>query len=312
MTDQIVLANLHKSFGELKAVNNVSLNVKVGQILGFIGPNGSGKSTTMKMATGYLQPDSGSSNICGIDIEKNPKEAKKLIGYLPEGAPAYGEMTTIGFLNFIADIRGYFGKQRSFQIDKAVERARIKHVLHQQIDTLSKGYKRRVGLSQAILHDPKILILDEPTDGLDPNQKHHVRELITEISRTTAIIVSTHILEEVDAVCSGVLLINKGNIVLDGSASELRSKVESHNSVLIKVNPNDVENLKRLLLTISGVSKIETVNETENNVNVHIYPKENRIILTEIAKIIADNKFPINDIHQNHIALDEAFRKLTV
>ncbi len=312
MTDQIVLANLHKSFGELKAVNNVSLNVKVGQILGFIGPNGSGKSTTMKMATGYLQPDSGSSNICGIDIEKNPKEAKKLIGYLPEGAPAYGEMTTIGFLNFIADIRGYFGKQRSIQIDKAVERARIKHVLHQQIDTLSKGYKRRVGLSQAILHDPKILILDEPTDGLDPNQKHHVRELITEISRTTAIIVSTHILEEVDAVCSGVLLINKGNIVLDGSASELRSKVESHNSVQIKVNPNDVENLKRLLLTISGVSKIETVNETENNVNVHIYPKENRIILTEIAKIIADNKFPINDIHQNHIALDEAFRKLTV
>ncbi|MEL0184594.1 MAG: ABC transporter ATP-binding protein [Hyphomicrobiales bacterium] len=312
MTDQIVLTNLHKSFGDHKAVNNVSLNVKVGQILGFIGPNGSGKSTTMKMATGYLQPDSGSSNICGIDIEKNPKEAKKLIGYLPEGAPAYGEMTTIGFLNFIADIRGYFGKQRSIQIDKAVERARIKHVLHQQIDTLSKGYKRRVGLSQAILHDPKILILDEPTDGLDPNQKHHVRELITEISRTTAIIVSTHILEEVDAVCSGVLLINKGNIVLDGSASQLRSKVESHNSVQIKVNPNDVENLKRLLLTISGVSKIETVNETENNVNVHIYPKENRIILTEIAKIIADNKFPINDIHQNHIALDEAFRKLTV
>jgi len=312
MTDQIVLTNLHKTFGDLKAVNNVSLNVKAGQILGFIGPNGSGKSTTMKMATGYLQPDSGSSNICGIDIEKNPKEAKKLIGYLPEGAPAYGEMTTIGFLNFIADIRGYFGKQRSLQIDKAVERARIKHVLHQQIDTLSKGYKRRVGLSQAILHDPKILILDEPTDGLDPNQKHHVRELITEISRTTAIIVSTHILEEVDAVCSGVLLINKGNIVLDGSASELRSKVESHNSVLIKVNPNDVGNLKRLLLTISGVSKIETVNETENNVNVHIYPKENRIILTEIAKIIADNKFPINDIHQNHIALDEAFRKLTV
>ncbi len=312
MTDQIVLSNLHKSFGDLKAVNNVSLNVKVGQILGFIGPNGSGKSTTMKMATGYLQPDSGSSNICGIDIEKNPKEAKKLIGYLPEGAPAYGEMTTIGFLNFIADIRGYFGKQRSVQIDKAVERARIKHVLHQQIDTLSKGYKRRVGLSQAILHDPKILILDEPTDGLDPNQKHHVRELITEISRTTAIIVSTHILEEVDAVCSGVLLINKGNIILDGSSSELRSKVERHNSVLIKVHPNDVENLRRLLLTISGVSKIETVNETENNVNVHIYPKENRIILTEIAKIIADNKFPINDIHQNHIALDEAFRKLTV
>ena len=187
MENRIILDSLYKSFGELQAVNNVSMTVEVGEILGFIGPNGSGKSTTMKMATGYLKADSGTSTICGVNMEINPKEAKKLIGYLPEGAPAYGEMTTIGFLNFIADIRGYYGKKRAIQIDKAVERARIKHVLHQQIDTLSKGYKRRVGLSQAIMHEPKILILDEPTDGLDPNQKHHVRELITEISKTTAI-----------------------------------------------------------------------------------------------------------------------------
>ena len=252
-------------------MNNVSMTVEVGEILGFIGPNGSGKSTTMKMATGYLKADSGTSTICGVNMEINPKEAKKLIGYLPEGAPAYGEMTTIGFLNFIADIRGYYGKKRAIQIDKAVERARIKHVLHQQIDTLSKGYKRRVGLSQAIMHEPKILILDEPTDGLAPNQTHHVRELITEISKTTAIIVSTHILEEVDAVCSSVLLINKGNVVLNGSSSELRSKVESNNSIMIKIDPKHSEDLKRLLLTISSISKIDVLNETESNVNINVY-----------------------------------------
>lgn len=312
MSNQIILEGLHKSFGDLKAVNNVSMKVSVGEILGFIGPNGSGKSTTMKMATGFLKADAGTTTICGVSVEANPKEAKKLIGYLPEGAPAYGEMTTIGFLNFIADVRGFYGKQRAIQIDKAVERARIKQVLHQQIDTLSKGYKRRVGMSQAIMHEPKILILDEPTDGLDPNQKHHVRELITEISRTTAIIISTHILEEVDAVCSGVLLINKGNVVLHGSSSELRSKVENHNSILIKVSPQNVEDLKRHLLTLPNISKIDVINETESNCNMHVYPKENRIILTEIAKVIADNRLPISDLHQNHIGLDEAFRKLTV
>ncbi|MFL2837087.1 MAG: ABC transporter ATP-binding protein [Hyphomicrobiales bacterium] len=312
MENCIVLDGLYKSFGDLKAVNNVSMSVEVGEILGFIGPNGSGKSTTMKMATGYLKADAGTSTVCGVDMENSPKQAKKLIGYLPEGAPAYGEMTTIGFLNFIADIRGFYGKQRAIQIDKAVERARIKHVLHQQIDTLSKGYKRRVGLSQAIMHEPKILILDEPTDGLDPNQKHHVRELITEISKTTAIIVSTHILEEVDAVCSSVLLINKGNVVLNGSSSELRSKVDSNNSIMIKIDPKSTEDLKRLLLTIPNISKIEVLNETGSNVNINVYPKENRVILTEVAKIIADHKFPVRDIYQNHIALDEAFRKLTV
>ena len=312
MENCIVLDSLYKSFGDLRAVNNVSMSVEVGEILGFIGPNGSGKSTTMKMATGYLKADAGKSTVCGVDMENSPKQAKKLIGYLPEGAPAYGEMTTIGFLNFIADIRGFYGKQRAIQIDKAVERARIKHVLNQQIDTLSKGYKRRVGLSQAIMHEPKILILDEPTDGLDPNQKHHVRELITEISKTTAIIVSTHILEEVDAVCSSVLLINKGNVVLNGSSSELRSKVDSNNSIMIKIDPKSAEDLKRLLLTIPNISKIEVLNETGSNVNINVYPKENRVILTEVAKIIADHKFPVRDIYQNHIALDEAFRKLTV
>ena len=308
----LIVDQVSVSLTNTTILERVEFQAQPGEITAVIGPNGSGKSTTMKMATGYLKADSGTSTICGVDMEVNPKEAKKLIGYLPEGAPAYGEMTTIGFLNFIADIRGFYGKKRAIQIDKAVERARIKHVLHQQIDTLSKGYKRRVGLSQAIMHEPKILILDEPTDGLDPNQKHHVRELITEISKTTAIIVSTHILEEVDAVCSSVLLINKGNVVLNGSSSELRSKVESNNSIMIKIDPKSTEDLKRLLLTIPSISKIDVLNETESNVNINIYPKENQVILTEVAKIIADHKFPVKDIYQNHIALDEAFRKLTV
>jgi len=311
MADFIVLDNLKKTFGDIVAVNGISMSVNKGDILGFIGPNGSGKSTTMKMATGFLTPDSGTSHICGISMNKYPKEAKKLIGYLPEGAPAYGEMTTIGFLNFIADIRGLTGKERGIKIDKAIERAQIKYVLKQQIDTLSKGFKRRVGLSQAIMHEPKVLILDEPTDGLDPNQKHHVRQLITEISKNTAVIVSTHILEEVDAVCSGVLLINKGNIILDGSARELRSKLENHNAVNVKLKPEDLENAKRLLLTLSSISKIEVHEETQHNVNLKVLPKENMIIITDIAKVIADNKLPISDISVDRVRLDDAFRKLT-
>jgi ABC-2 type transport system ATP-binding protein len=311
MANFIVLDNLRKSFGNIVAVNGISMTVDKGDILGFIGPNGSGKSTTMKMATGFLTPDMGTSHICGISMNKHPKEAKKLIGYLPEGAPAYGEMTTIGFLNFIADVRRLSGKERSLKISKAIDRAQIKHVLNQQIDTLSKGFKRRVGLSQAIMHEPKVLILDEPTDGLDPNQKHHVRQLITEISRDTAVIVSTHILEEVDAVCSGVILINKGNVVLNGSAKDLRSKLANHNAVNIKLRPEDLENCKRLLLTLSSISKIEVHEETQHNVNLKVLPKENMIIITDVAKVIADNKLPISDISVDQVRLDDAFRKLT-
>ncbi len=213
---------LCKSFGPVKAVNGISLNVPAGEVLGFLGPNGAGKSTTMKMVAGFLEPDEGTARICGIDVCEQPKEAKRHLGYLPEGAPAYGEMTPYGFLKFCASIRGLKGAAGKQAIEQAIERTALGPVVKRQIDTLSKGFKRRVGIAQAILHEPKVLVLDEPTDGLDPNQKHQVRELIEQLSKDRAIVISTHILEEVDAVCSRAVIIDRGVVVADGTANELR------------------------------------------------------------------------------------------
>ncbi|NNE21060.1 MAG: ABC transporter ATP-binding protein [Rhizobiales bacterium] len=221
----LVLEGLRKQFGDFTAVDGISLQVGVGEVLGFLGPNGAGKSTTMKMAAGFLEPDAGHATICGHDIGNAPKAAKKMLGYLPEGAPAYGEMRVGTFLSFCADVRGLSGAEQQKAIDLAMARTGLEPVADQVIDTLSKGFRRRVGLAQAILHEPKVLILDEPTDGLDPNQKHHVRELIKELSADRAIIISTHILEEVDAVCSRAIIIDKGKVVADGTADELRKQM---------------------------------------------------------------------------------------
>ncbi len=212
---------LKKSFGSIKAVDGISLTVMPGEVLGFLGPNGAGKSTTMKMITGFLEPDSGTARIAGYDVQEEPLAAKARLGYLPEGAPAYAEMTPAKFLRFIAAIRGFRGAEARKRVDAAVEKTGLHSVLDQSIETLSKGFKRRVGIAQAILHDPDVLIMDEPTDGLDPNQKHQVRELIREMARNKAIIVSTHILEEVEAVCSRAVVIDKGRIVADGTAEDL-------------------------------------------------------------------------------------------
>ena len=215
------LEGLRKRFGPIVAVDGISLSVGKGEVLGFLGPNGAGKSTTMKMAAGFLEPDAGRAFICDIDIGKEPVAAKARLGYLPEGAPAYGEMTVRGFLKFCGQVRGLAGSALKAALDKAVARTRIEAVYGQTIETLSKGYKRRVGLAQAILHEPPVLILDEPTDGLDPNQKHQVRALIRDMAQDSAIIVSTHILEEVPAVCSRAIIIAQGRILADAAASEL-------------------------------------------------------------------------------------------
>jgi ABC-2 type transport system ATP-binding protein len=217
----IEATGLRKRFGTLQAVDGISLSVKPGEVLGFLGPNGAGKSTTMKMLTGFLEPDDGVARIAGHDVQVEPIAAKSKLGYLPEGAPAYGDMTPAGFLSFIAEVRGYKGEDATRRIARAVERTTLDAVLHQPIETLSKGFKRRVGIAQAILHDPAVLIMDEPTDGLDPNQKHEVRSLIREMARDKAIIVSTHILEEVDAVCTRAVVIARGRIVADATASGL-------------------------------------------------------------------------------------------
>lgn len=222
MPDLLVLDGLVKRFGDFVAVDHISLAVPAGEVLGFLGPNGAGKSTTMKMACGFLEPDAGTAIVAGHDIQSAPKAAKRVIGYLPEGAPAYGEMQAEAFLKFCATVRGFAGTERERAVASAIERTGLEGVRRQVIDTLSKGFKRRVGLAQAILHDPKVLVLDEPTDGLDPNQKQHVRELITDMAKDRAIVISTHILEEVDAVCTRAVIINRGKIVADGTADELR------------------------------------------------------------------------------------------
>ena len=226
MSQAIKIKSLSKSFGPIHAVRDVSFDVGHGEVLGFLGPNGAGKSTTMKMITGFLEPTSGTVEVDGRDVLEDALSVKRSIGYLPEGAPAYGEMTVRNFLNFIADIRELRGSTRNQRLNEVIETINIENVIDQTIETLSKGYKRRVGLAQAILHDPNILVLDEPTDGLDPNQKHEVRNLIKKMAKEKAIIISTHILEEVDAVCTRAIIISSGELLFDGTPEQLIAKSE--------------------------------------------------------------------------------------
>ena len=225
-TPAIEVKGLDKRFGPIHAVRNVSFSVQHGEVLGFLGPNGAGKSTTMKMITGFLEPTDGTVLVNGHDVKTDPISVKAAIGYLPEGAPAYGEMTVVRFLEFVAEIRGYRGEEKQQRIHRVVDLVHLDSVLEQTVETLSKGFKRRVGVAQALLHDPDVLIMDEPTDGLDPNQKHEVRSLIKEMAENKAIVISTHILEEVDAVCSRAIIIAAGQILFDGTPAELRAQSE--------------------------------------------------------------------------------------
>jgi len=220
----IEVKSLSKSFGAIKAVKGISFKADKGEVLGFLGPNGAGKTTTMRMITGFLPPTSGTALVCGHDVAINPVEAKMQIGYLPENAPVYDSMIVSSFLSFIAEIRGFRGAERRQRVDSTIDKCRLDSVRHQSIGTLSKGYRQRVCFAQAILHDPPVLIMDEPTDGLDPNQKFLVRTMIKEMAAQKTIIVSTHILEEVDAVCTRAIIISQGTIVANGTPAELKAK----------------------------------------------------------------------------------------
>ncbi len=222
----IEVKELQRSFGPVVAVDGISFSVEKGQVLGLLGPNGAGKSTAMRMLACFLRPDSGTATICGYDIQQNPIEIRKSIGYLAENVPAYNEMTVGSFLDFICDVREIKGNARKKALDRIVPMCSIDSVYHQTIETLSKGYKRRVGLAQALIHDPGVLILDEPTDGLDPNQKHEVRKLINKMAKDKCIIISTHILEEVEAVCSRTIIIAKGKILVDSTPEQLKEKYQ--------------------------------------------------------------------------------------
>lgn len=223
----IEIKNLYKKYDDITVVDNLSLNVGKGEVLGFLGPNGAGKSTTMKMVTGFIEPSSGAIKIKNLLVQESAYEIKKHMGYLPEGAPQYGEMTTLDFLLFIAKIRGIEKNKINESIESAIENLSLKDVLAKRIEHLSKGFKRRVGIAQAIIHDPEILIMDEPTDGLDPNQKYDVRELIKKISKDKTIIISTHILEEVEAVCTRAAIIAKGKLLFDDTPNKLKNSGEN-------------------------------------------------------------------------------------
>ncbi len=314
----IELRGLSKRFGPVNggilAVDNVTLTVPKGEVLGFLGPNGAGKSTTMKMVTGFLTPTTGTAVVCGHEVGKEPLAVKRKLGYLPEGAPAYPDMTPETFLKFIAEVRGLDAPTVAKRIGEVVERVQLAGVYRQPIETLSKGFKRRVGLAQAILHDPEVLILDEPTDGLDPNQKHEVRALIKDMAGVKAIILSTHILEEVEAVCTRAVIIAKGRVVADGTPRQLQSRSRHHNAVIVSVKLGhgaSKDAVREGLERIRGVSSIEPEPVTDGRFRCVLVPKNGEQLVPEVTQLARTRSWEIDELRVEHGRLDEVFRDIT-
>jgi ABC-2 type transport system ATP-binding protein len=299
----IRIDNLVKTFGAKRAVDGVSFSVERGEVLGFLGPNGAGKSTTMRMVTGFMPPTSGKVTVGGFDVVESPIEAKRLIGYLPENAAAYPDMTVHGFLSFAAEIRGLSGMARKKAIGRVVELCFLQSVLGQSIDTLSKGYRHRTCLAQALIHDPQVLIMDEPTDGLDPNQKHEVRNLIRELGKTKAIVFSTHILEEVDAACTRAIIIDRGRIVANGTPEELRGMSQLAGAVTLQAAGASADKL-------SSLGRVEQLNGA-----FRIYPK-NKSEAAELAQAVVNlvnrEGWKVEGMYSERGELEEVFRRITL
>jgi ABC-2 type transport system ATP-binding protein len=309
--DMIEIEGLTKRFGPLTAVNDLSLRVAKGEVLGFLGPNGAGKSTTMKMITGYLAPTSGRARVCGHDVETDAIAARSCIGYLPEGAPAYGDMTARDFLYFIAGVRGFKSNAAKQRVDAVVAKTELDTVLDQTIETLSKGFKRRVGLAQAILHDPPVLIMDEPTDGLDPNQKHSVRALLRAMAAEKAIIVSTHLLEEVEAICTRAVIIDRGQIVADGTPDQLLARSRYHNAVLITVPESHRDAVLSRLKALPDVASVEVQRREAGLVLMTAFPRKNALLIEEVSALVIREKWDVRELHSDAGRLDEVFRSIT-
>ncbi|MGJ8682059.1 ABC transporter ATP-binding protein [Paraglaciecola sp.] len=301
----ISVKNLCKSFDGYTAVDNLSFDIKPGEVVGFLGPNGAGKSTTMKMITGFLPPSRGDIQVCDMSFANASLKIKQKIGYLPEGAPAYGEMTPLQFLSFIARIRGFKGAEKDNRIEKVIEQVELQEVLDKPIENLSKGFKRRVGLAQALIHDPEILILDEPTDGLDPNQKHQVRELIKNLAKDKIVIISTHILEEVTAVCNRVMIIAKGKLLFDDTPNALHKLSKYHGAVTLHFSYRaDVSELAEL-------DGVESMEEDLKSGRVTLFPKPDEHILHLVTAHAQRCKLPVDSLFVEQGRLDEVFRKIT-
>ncbi|WP_417458445.1 ABC transporter ATP-binding protein [Kordiimonas sp.] len=301
---------LTKRFGSFTAVDGISLSVHKGEVLGFLGPNGAGKSTTMKMLTGFLAPTSGSAVVCGEAVTTGNVKARARIGYLPEGAPLYGEMTTRAFLTFVAESHKIPKAEIPDVVESAASAVHLHGVMQQRIETLSKGFKRRVGLAAAIMHAPDVLVLDEPTDGLDPNQKHEVRRLIEAMSVDRAIIISTHILEEVDALCHRAVIINRGHIVADGTPSELRSRSKYRNAVTMLVPQAEAERAASALKRVGNVARIEAASEGDK-MRLTVLSKGNADIADSVGDIAAVSNWQVSQFSVDPGRLDDVFRQVT-
>ena len=308
----IQVHSLSKNFNNFLAVDQVSFEVQKGEVLGFLGPNGAGKSTTMKMLTCFIPPSSGTAEICGFSILENPLEVRNQIGYLPESAPSYEEMLVGEFLEFVAEIRGYSGMELKRRVSIVIEKTSLSEVENQMIDTLSKGFRQRTCLAQALLHDPPVLILDEPTDGLDPNQKHEVRSLIKDMSEEHTILISTHILEEVDAVCTNAMIIANGRVVGYGTPDELLSQSLYRNSVTVSLKNEDPRKLLDDFNKLDFVYSVEHVqDDRENLVTMRLYPKNKEPISRKLEEYLFNKNVQLEQFTVERGRLDEVFRQLT-
>ena len=311
MTKLLDIRGLTKRFGPITAVDNVSFSVDRGEVLGFLGPNGAGKSTTMKIVTGFLAASEGTVEVCGHDVARHALAVKRRIGYLPEGAPLYGDMTPMSLLSFVCEVRRMSAEDTKRGIDYAISKLHIDNVLYQPIETLSKGYKRRVGLAQAIVHDPDVLILDEPTDGLDPNQKHEVRELLKEMAGKKAVIISTHILEEVEAVCSRAIIIAKGRLVADQDPLSLQARSRLHNAVGIRLSAAQVDNCTQVLNALPSVSGVQRTAQVGDTVEILAVAQGGGEILVEVRNAIGEKGIDVSEIFVERGRLEDVFRDLT-
>ncbi len=314
MTDMIVLENLTKRFGALTAVDDVSMTVGRGEVLGFLGPNGAGKSTTMKMVAGYLTPTAGTARVMGHDVGQAPLQVKAAIGYLPEGAPTYGDMTVQSFLKFIAEVRGFSGAEIGRRVDRVREMVALDEVFTRPVETLSKGFKRRVGLAQSILHDPEVLIMDEPTDGLDPNQKHQVRTLIKDMAAEKAIVISTHILEEVEAVCSRAVIIAHGRLLADGTPEQLLSRDGRHNAVVVKLAADTADPVVAGLRALPEVAAVNPLDGGPVNgvAAFRATPKDGRSIVVPVGDYLRSENVTPEEMYVERGQMDDVFRQITL
>jgi ABC-2 type transport system ATP-binding protein len=307
----IQVNNLTKYYGDLCAVDQISLDIQQREILGLLGPNGAGKTTTLRMLTGFLQPTSGSIHVKNFSIDEHPLEIKKILGYLPESAPLYHDMLVYDYLNYVADIRGIDKDQKMKRIRKLADLCGINEVMHQPIDVLSKGYKQRVGLAHAMMNDPDILILDEPTSGLDPNQIVEIRQIIKQIGKEKTIIISTHILSEAEATCDRVVIINRGKIVADGSTESLKESAVDKKNIHLSLQNASFKSVETVLSAIDGITGVQQVEKSDNQLDVRLGCRSSIDPRAAIYENIKQTDWVLLDFHQTTQTLESIFRELT-